>query len=336
MDEVHSKISEIIKPVYLVGGKVRDNILGRENDDWDFTTPLTPDEIEAAFRETGRKVWTAGKKFGTIASKVQLNDGTFVKVEVTTFREEQYTKDNRKPTVQFVEHIEQDLARRDFTINAMALRGDRLIDPFNGKDSLLAGIIRAVGNPKERFNEDPLRILRAARFASVLGFEIEERTSAKMKDRAHKILTISKERIMMEMDKILMSPMPSVGLDILMQTGVMVYIIPELTLQNNYNQNNPHHNLELWEHTLTVVDAVPADINMAWAALLHDIGKPFMRDDTREYSRYIKHDMVSAEITKRLADTMKWSNDRTEKVFALVNGHMSEQSPLKPYDRLGK
>lgn len=334
MNEIHEQVEKIISPVYLVGGCVRDEILNREINDWDFCTPLSPDEIEQAFRVSGRKVWAAGKRFGTIASKVQTSHG-YEKVEVTTFRTEVYGT-TRKPDVEFVEHIEQDLSRRDFTINAMAKRGERIIDPFNGQQDLADGIIRAVGNPRQRFKEDPLRIMRAARFASVLGFDVEENTQKKMKEVAHRLLNISKERICAEMDKILLSQFPAVGLDILMQTGCMPFIIPELALQNGYDQNNPHHDLELWEHTLLVVENVPDDLYMKWAALLHDIGKPYMRNDEKEYSRYIGHDMVGAELVKRIAVHMKWSKEQREIVTNLVETHMSDDSPLKPADRVGK
>lgn len=334
MNEVQEQVSKIISPVYLVGGCVRDEILNREVNDWDFTTPLNPDEIEQAFRNSGRKVWTSGKRFGTIASKVQTSYG-FEKVEVTTFRSEVYTG-TRKPEVEFVEHIEQDLSRRDFTINAMAKRDNRIIDPFGGQEDITNGLIRCVGNPRERFNEDPLRLMRAARFASVLGFDIEENTFKKMKERAHKLLTISKERICAEMDKILLSRFPSVGLDILVQTGLMAYIIPELALQNGYDQNNPHHNLTLWEHTLLVVENTEDDLVMKWAALLHDIGKPFLRNDEKEYSRYIKHDVLGAEMVERIAIHLKWSKAQREAVRKIVESHMDDDSPLKPADRVGK
>lgn len=336
MNEIHSKIEEIIQPVYLVGGCVRDKILGREVNDWDFTTPRTPDEVEDAFRNAGRKVWTAGKKFGTIASKVQISTGEFVKVEITTFRgNEIYHEDSRKPEVEFFEHIEQDLARRDFTINAMAMR-NKIIDPFGGRADLANGLIRAVGNPRQRFREDPLRIMRAARFAATLGFEIDGNTKKKMGEVAHRLLKISKERINSEMEKILLSDNPSIGLNALMETGCMAFIIPELVLQHNYDQNNPHHNLNLWEHTLIVVESVPTDINMKWAALLHDIGKPFMRNDEKKYSRYIGHDLVGAELVERTARHLKWSNEQREAVVGLVLNHMADSSPLKPYDRIGK
>jgi putative nucleotidyltransferase with HDIG domain len=335
MNEVQEQIEKIISPVYLVGGCVRDEILGRPSNDWDFTTPRTPDEVEYAFRNANRRTWSAGKRFGTIASKVQLDSGEFIKVEVTTFRSEVYTG-TRKPDVEFVEHIEQDLSRRDFTINAMAKRNGKIIDPFGGMGDIANGIIRAVGHPRQRFNEDPLRIMRAARFTSTLGFSIEDNTFQKMKERAHKLLTISKERICAEMDKILLSPYPTLGLNWLMIAGCMPYIIPELAIQYKYNQNNPHHSLDLWEHTLTVVDNIEATLEMRWAALLHDIAKPFVRDNSKQYSRYIKHDLLGAEMVERIANHLKWSSAQKKVVKKLVEFHMNDDSPLKSADRIGK
>lgn len=338
MQEIPKKVGEIISPVYLVGGSVRDTILNREVNDWDFCTSRTPDEIEIAFRNTGRKVWTAGKKFGTIASKVQLEDGSFVKVEVTTFRTEEYLEGSRKPQVVFTQHLEGDLSRRDFTINAIAMRGSKFIDPFGGISDIEAGIIKAVGNPRQRFKEDPLRLMRAARFASQLGFAIEDNTFEKMIERSHSILSISKERVMDEMNKILLSPNPRVGLEVLMRTGIMNFVIPELSLQYNYNQNSCYHALNLWEHTIRVVEGVPQDLVLRWSALLHDIGKPFVRRENSKtgYSNYVKHDILGADIVDKLAVHLKWSKDMREAVREIVLQHGIESSPIKAADNAAK
>lgn len=338
MNEIVEKVNNIISPVYLVGGPVRDTILNREINDWDFTTPKLPDEIEEAFHKTGRKVWLSGKKFGTIASKVQLDDNTFVKVEVTTFRVETYTEGSRHPEVEFTMNIDQDLSRRDFTINAMAMRGNRIIDPFKGQEDIESGIIKAVGNPRQRFKEDPVRIMRAARFASRLGFTIEEDTYAKMVERAHSILSVSKERVMTELDIILLDPNPSIGLDILMQTGVMNYIIPELSLQKGYDQNSSYHSFELWEHTLRTVEGVDADITLRWAALLHDIAKPFTRTENKKtgYSNYVKHDILGCDMVQKTAIHLKWSKERRDAVRDIVLNHGLDSSPIKKADDAAK
>lgn len=329
---IEQRVAEIIKPVYLVGGSVRDMILGREVNDWDFTTPMLPDDIEAAFRATGRKVWISGKKFGTIASKVEV-DGKYHKVEVTTFRTEEY-EDTRRPVVEFVEHIEEDLARRDFTINAIAKRGHKVIDPFNGMEDIENQIIRAVGNPRQRFKEDPLRLMRAARLASQLGFSIEENTFAKMCERAHSVISISKERICEEMDKILLSKKPSVGLEILMNSGILGFILPELSVQYQFDQRTPYHDFDLWTHTLKTVDAIPRDdLYLRWAGLLHDVAKPFtQKEKPNGNCNYIKHDYLGADMVVKIALHLKWSKEQREFVSEAVRQHITLESPLKGYD----
>ncbi len=338
LNEVMEKVSDIISPVYLVGGSVRDYILGREVNDFDFTTPMLPDDIESSFIKSGRKVWTSGKRFGTIASKVKLDDGSFEKVEVTTFRTETYEKNSRKPEVRFEVDITKDLGRRDFTMNALAYNRYKLIDPFDGQQDINSKLIRAVGNPRQRFKEDPLRIMRAARFASQLDFRIQDDTYLKMIERAHSILSISKERVMDEMNKILMSDNPSVGLDILMQTKVFNYIIPELSIQNNYDQNSSYHSYDLWTHTLRTIEYTPAELNIRWAALLHDIAKPFTRTENIKtgYSNYIKHDILGAEIVHRLAVNLKWSKEQRDKVRDIVLNHGLNSCPLKVADDRAK
>ena len=291
--------------VYLCGGAVRDLLLGNDPKDHDYTTPLSPDDIEAAVRAAGKHPYLIGKKFGTVGMKI---DGQLV--EVTTFRTETYEKGSRKPQVEFVDDITHDLSRRDFTINAIAKRGDRYIDPFGGRLDLLERVIKAVGRPQDRYKEDPLRMLRAARFASQLGFTVESNTEGQAMRMCHRILMVSRERWMIELNKLL----------------------PELALQIGYDQNSPYHALPLWDHTLAVVDATPADLDLRWTALLHDIGKPFVRTEKPDRSNYIKHDLPGADLVTRLALYLKWSNDRRESVTALVLNHMQASSPLRPYD----
>ena len=199
--EVYNAVAAVVDPVYLVGGSVRDVLMGRECSDYDFTTPLVPDRIEAAVREAGRRPYLIGKKYGTVGFKA---DGRLV--EVTTFRSEIYPDDTRKPEVEFLDDLAADLARRDFTINAMAMHGEQIIDLFGGQADIEARVIRAVGNPRERFKEDPLRMLRAARFASQLDFSVEPATTRAMERYAHRILHVARERWMAELDKLLVGP----------------------------------------------------------------------------------------------------------------------------------
>lgn len=326
------KVSEVVSPVYLVGGAVRDLYMGLTPKDYDFATPLTPDEVEAAVRAAGKRPYLVGKRFGTVGFKV---DGEMV--EVTTFRGEKYVEGSRKPEVEYLTDINQDLARRDFTINAMARSNSgKFIDPFDGEDDIVEKLIRAVGTPAHRFKEDPLRMLRACRFAAQFGFFIDEDTFKSMTKLSHRILFVSKERWCMELDKLLMSDYPVMGLSYLWDSGLMKFMIPELQIQSGYDQRSRFHNLPLSEHTLAVVDKVPKDINLRWAALLHDVGKPFAKTDKGDRCIYVKHDMIGAEIVNHIAHYLKWSNDRTKTVHDLVLNHLLEESPLKEADDLAK
>jgi len=333
MLELFEKVEKIINPVYLVGGSVRDRLLNKKPKDYDFTTPLSPDKIEEKVKADGRRAYLTGKKFGTIGFKL---DGEFI--EVTTYRTEKYRKGNRKPTVEFVKNIHSDLSRRDFTINAMAQKRNRLIDPFNGRKDLKEKKIRCVGVPSHRFKEDPLRMLRACRFASQLNFTIEGDTLTKMGKLNYKILEVSKERWMAELDKLLLGDGVILGLNYIMMTGLLKFMIPELSLQFMLDQNSCYHSLPLWAHTLGVIREMPEDINLRWAALLHDIAKPFVRKRNLRtgYDNYIKHDYLGADMIERLARHLKWSNDRRETVKEIVANHLREDSPLKEADDKAK
>ena len=328
---MYNKVKQILEPIYLVGGSVRDEILNLPCKDYDFTTPLTPDEIENRIRQAGRRPYLIGKRFGTVGVKI---DGQLV--EITTFRNETYKEGSRKPFVTFVKDITADLSRRDFTINAMAKRDGKLIDPFGGRLDILHKIVKCVNSARERFKEDPLRMLRAGRFASQLDFAIDQDLEGQAKRMSHRILMISKERWVMEMDKLLVTDNPIVGLDFLARTKLLNFMIPELALQINYDQNSLYHSYTLWEHTLKVVNNAPKNVEMRWAALLHDIAKPFVRHDRKEYSNYIKHELLGKEMVIRIAYYLKWSNDRRDIVSELVLNHLQENSPLKDADEKAK
>jgi len=330
---IEKKVREIIEPIYLVGGSIRDRLLGKEPKDWDFCTPLSPDEIETRVKQAGRRAYLIGKKYGTIGFKL---DGAFI--EVTTFRTEKYEKNNRKPKVEFVKNLHQDLARRDFTINAIAKRGNKIIDPFNGRRDLKERRIKAVGVATHRFKEDPLRILRACRFSSQLGFKIEGETLRAMQKLSYKILTVSKERWMAELDKLLLGEGVILGLNYLMAVELLKYMIPELSIQFMFNQNSCYHSLPLWIHTIKVVEQMPKDINLRWSALLHDIAKPFVKklNIKTGYYNYVKHDLLGADMVERLARHLKWSNERRESVKELIANHLREDSPLKEADDKAK
>jgi poly(A) polymerase len=326
---VHAAVAEIVEPVYLVGGSVRDVLLGHEPHDYDFATPQEPDVVEAAVRAAGKRPYLAGKRFGTVGFKLGEHF-----VEITTFRAESYLPGSRKPVVRFVPDITYDLSRRDFTINAMARRLDgHLVDPFGGRDDLANEVIRTVGKPEERFHEDPLRMLRAARFAAQFGFSIDAMTELRADHHAHQILLVSHERWAQELDRLLVSAHPESGLNFLARSRLLNYLLPELALQVGWDQDSPYHQLPLWEHSLKTVQLVPNDIILRWAALLHDVGKPFTRTHNRRgYSNYVHHELVGAELADLIGLRLRWSNERRKHVSQLVREHLQAGSPIMAAD----
>jgi putative nucleotidyltransferase with HDIG domain len=324
---LYAAVAAIVGPVYLVGGSVRDEIMGRPCDDYDFTTPLPADEIEARVRAAGRRPFVAGRRFGTVGCTI---DGR--KVEITTFRAETYTPHSRRPRVEYLADLADDLARRDFTINAMALHGDTLVDPFGGARDVDDKIVRAVGEARARFEEDPLRMVRAARFASQFGFAVDDATTAAMRRYAHRILGAARERWMLELDKLLVGTNAASAMRLLAETGLLRFMLPELHLQVGYDQDSPWHELPLFEHTLGVLQAAPPDVTMRWAALLHDVGKPYARVERPGRSTYVHHEQIGAEIVERTALYLKWPVARRREVSALVAHHMDADSPLRSAD----
>lgn len=319
-------VRQILEPVYLVGGSVRDILLGKDPQDYDFTTPLAPEEIETKIRDAGLKPFLAGKRFGTIGFRLNGHH-----VEVTTFRTETYDGKSRKPVVNFVGDITADLARRDFTINAMAVREEHhLIDPFGGKCDLDQKIIRAVNKPAERYREDPLRMLRAGRLAAQLDFSIDEETKSAAGRHAEEILRVAKERWVRELDLMLKTENPSKALRYLADTGLLTFMIPELAMQIDYDQDSPYHELSLWEHTMKTVELSPNDLEIRWAALFHDIGKPFVRiHNKRGYSNYPYHDLVGSELVWKIGKYLRWGNERLTHVEQLVRDHLTDDdSPI--------
>lgn len=329
VQEIFNKVHDILGLVYLVGGCVRDVLHDREPDDLDFTCPLLPEEIEQRIKSAGIKTFSIGKRFGTIGFKLDSHQ-----IEVTTFRSEKYDGRSRKPIVEFVDNITADLSRRDFTINSMALRLDgSLIDPFSGREDLENKLIRAVGNPGERYFEDPLRMLRAGRFASQLGFKVEEHTLKSADNHADRILGVSKERWVQELDKLLVAKDAEYGIRYLSETNLLNYMLPEIALQVGYDQDSPYHELDLFEHTIKTVNLSKKEIITRWVALLHDVGKPFMRQHNRRgYSNYPDHSVVGAEMVLKIGHYLKWSGDRTKEVSKLVLEHLEDGSPIEEAD----
>lgn len=324
-------IDDIIPENYLVGGSVRDTLLGKPPKDYDFCTPMLPDDIEAAVKHAGKRAFITGKRFGTVGFK---HNGEFV--EVTTFRSEVYGK-TRKPEVQFVSSLQEDLSRRDFTINAMAMKDGKVFDPYGGRNDLDNKLIRAVGNPTLRFKEDPLRMLRAIRFSSQLGFDIEEKTFSSIKKNAHKILEVSKERWVQELDKTLTGDNLEKAIYALYETDLVKFILPEMRIQYGYDQNSDYHQLTLLEHSVNTASLVEPEVTVRWAAFLHDIGKPFVKtDNSRGSSNYVFHDVIGAELVYGIGKRLKWSNERIQSVQDLIRNHLEDESPLRKADNASK
>jgi tRNA nucleotidyltransferase (CCA-adding enzyme) len=341
-------------PVYLVGGAVRDFLMDKEPKDWDFTTALTPDLVKARLQNASKSCHTQGEKFGTIGTKIEsglfrqknLKDPIFVDVEITTMRGEEYdqlTKKelliSRKPSVNYITDLKEDLSRRDFTINSMAMDSSgKIIDYFGGIEDIKNGIIRTVGDSKLRFKEDPLRILRGIRFAGKFDYELEQKTWDRICKMKFELLRVSKERWVIELDKILGFKDPSAGLNLLMDSGVLGVIIPELSLQKNYNQNSRFHDFDLWTHTVKVVKNIPSDnLNLRWTALLHDIAKPFTRTENKNgQSNYIDHDLLGGEMVSKTCNYLKFSSDKKNYIVEQVKNHLKIDSELKKYDDISK
>lgn len=336
--------------LFLVGGSVRDILLGRAVHDYDFATSLTPTEIKKRLVECGiTKHHTVGEKFGTIGCEIIYPSICHMAVEITTFRGEQYNYVDRKPEVSYIDNIQEDVTRRDFTINAMYLSKKdvnslNVTDSFSFNDNhrtdclhdLNKAIIKTVGKAGLRFREDPLRMLRAVRFASQLGFSIEEKTMDMIKRMRVELLKISRERWNQEMEKILSCEI--VNFDVLKESCLLSVILPELSYQIDFNQNSLYHDYTLWEHTTRVVNAVPhTDLKLRWAALLHDIGKPFVQTINKKgNTNYIGHETMSAFLVEQIGDRFKWPREQTRFIRDVVSTHLEGYNVLKKYDQMGK
>jgi poly(A) polymerase len=311
------------KELYLVGGYVRDSILGIESDDLDFATNLLPDEIIQVLESNNLKYWIVGKAFGTISTQV---DG--LKIELTTYRvNEKYTKDNRHPRVEFGKHLKDDLARRDFTINALALdnRGN-IVDPFNGLRDLKEHLLRTPLEPNKTFSDDPLRMIRAIRFISKFGFKIEQATLDGIISNAHKILGLSVERIKTEMDKLLVGEYVDVALQLLIETRLVNYYLPELLTLLNMKQNKKYHHKNVWEHTKLVVKNIPKDYLLKWSALLHDIAKPYTKTIVDNEIHFYNHEDLGAKLSESILRRLRFSNNEIKEITTLIANHMRPNS----------
>ncbi|HSS68590.1 MAG TPA: CCA tRNA nucleotidyltransferase [Nocardioidaceae bacterium] len=330
LESIGRRFADAGHEIALVGGSVRDALMGRlQAGDLDFGTSARPDDIERILDGWAAARWDMGRDFGTIGARV----GDRV-LEITTYRSDSYESDSRKPAVAFGDSLEGDLARRDFRVNAMALTLPDLgfVDPFGGLDDLAARVLRTPGAPEASFSDDPLRMMRAARFAAQLDFTVSDETIAAMTDMAERLSIVSAERIRDEVARLLLSPRPRVGLQILVDTGLADRVLPELpALRLEGDEHNRHKNV--YEHTLTVLEQAIAleprlpdggpDLVTRLAALLHDIGKPRTRRFGDDGSvSFHHHDVVGAKMAAKRLRTLRFSGDEVKAVAHLVELHL--------------
>jgi len=322
---------------YLVGGSVRDALMGRLGSDLDFTTSARPEQIEALMRKVTSVVWDVGRAYGTVAGQISEDDGSSWLVEVTTFRADSYETDSRKPAVVFGDHLGGDLLRRDFTVNAMALSmaGDDadagLLDPFGGLADLELRLLRTPAAPELSFSDDPLRMMRAARFVSQLGFQPDPDAVRAMTQMASRLEIVSAERIRDELSKLLLGPHPREGLDLLVGTGIADIVLPELPALRMERDEHNHHK-DVYEHSLTVLEQAiglerarghEPDIVLRLASLLHDIGKPATRRfEPGGKVSFHHHDVVGAKMAANRMRALKFSTEQTKAVAKLIDLHL--------------
>lgn len=326
--ELGKRFTEAGFELALVGGPVRDAFLGRVAPDLDFTTSANPDQIIEILKGYADTHWDIGREFGTIGARI--GDDT---VEITTYRADKYDPTSRKPQVAFGADLNEDLVRRDFTINSMALRlpDKTFVDPYNGLRDLLDGVIRTPGAPEVSFGDDPLRMMRAARFASQLGFEIEPQTFDAMREMAPRIEIISAERVQVELTKLMLGKHPRLGLQALVDSKLAEFVIPELpALRLEVDEH--HHHKDVYEHTLRVVEQamsyekqydLEGDFVLRFAALLHDIGKPATRRlEPGGGVSFHQHDWVGSKLAKKRMKALRFDNETTDAVARLVELHL--------------
>lgn len=333
IDELGARFAAAGEQLALVGGPVRDAMLGRLQNDLDFTTSARPEVTERLLRGWADAIWDMGRSFGTIGCR----KGQW-QVEVTTYRSETYDADSRKPAVEYGDTLVGDLGRRDFTVNAMAVSvpGNGFEDPFGGILDLAHRVLRTPGRPEDSFSDDPLRMMRAARFAAQLGFTVDDSVVVAMRDMAERITIVSAERVRDELVKLLLAPYPRRGLSLMVETGLADHVLPELPALA-LERDEHHRHKDVYEHTLTVLEqsielehrlAAPGeegrpDLVSRLAAIMHDVGKPrtrrFMDDGTVTFHH---HDVVGAKMTRKRMKALRFANDQIDAVAGLVELHL--------------
>lgn len=304
--------------IYLVGGAVRDGILGIETKDFDFTTNATPEDSLELLGKKGYKTTEIGKAFGTIETTIEE-----CFLHITMYREDIYDKDSRKPEVKTLSDLDKDLSRRDFTINALAydMNKNEIIDPYSGLKDLSEGIIRTPDSPNISFSDDPLRMLRACRFISTHGFTPNNEVFEAITKNLERIQIVSTERIRDELTKLLTGKNPSLGIKAFVESGLSKLIIPELDeLKIEVDPN--HHHKDVYEHTMVVVDRVSPTLVSRMSALLHDIGKPQTKGIENGKVHFRHHEVVGAKMSKKIMKRLKYDKRTISDVALLVENHL--------------
>ncbi|APT93547.1 poly(A) polymerase PcnA [Corynebacterium phocae] len=321
--DIDGLLERFDEPLYLVGGSVRDAILGRLGTDLDFTTPARPEKVKAILEDWAETVWDTGIEFGTVSAAYRGQQ-----IEITTFRADNYDGHSRNPEVAFGDTLEGDLIRRDFRINAMALEMHtrEFHDPMGGVTDLFKGVIDTPATPEQSFHDDPLRMLRAARFASQLGFDVAPRVRQAMEEMSAEINRITVERVAMELDKLILGQHPETGIDILVETGLMEHIFPEIPALLMSPDEHAQHK-DVYAHSKQVLRQAidqeeEPDLVLRWAALLHDIGKPDTRDTQDGRVSFHHHEVVGAKLARKRLRKLKYPKSVIEQVGQLVYLHM--------------
>lgn len=314
----------------VVGGPVRDALLGRQTHDLDFTTSASPDQILAIVKPVASAHWDIGRAFGTIGARVRGEQ-----VEITTYRADSYDGVTRKPTVEFGDSIDGDLVRRDFTVNAMALQvpAVKLVDPTGGVEDLVAGVLRTPTDPRVSFGDDPLRMLRAARFSAQLGFTVEEDTERAITELRETLKIVSPERVQSELVRLMQTDDPVRGIRVLVETGLIDEFLPEVSALK-LEVDEHHHHKDVYEHSLTVLSQAIAleharnpgaapDVPLRIAALLHDIGKPRTRKlEPGGAVTFHHHDVVGARMARKRLQALRFDTATTDAVATLIELHL--------------
>ena len=325
--DILNKIEKAGFEAYIVGGSVRDLLMKREVKDWDITTNAKPEEILKIFPDSFYE-----NDFGTVGIKIKEKEITVSVVEITTYRTESKYSDKRHPDrIKFAKTLEDDLNRRDFTINALAAKIKKnnfeIVDLFNGQEDLKRKIIRAVGKADDRFSEDALRMMRAIRFHAELNFTIEEKTFEAIKKNSELIKHITSERIKDELTRIIISDNPAEGIDMMQKTGLLAHIMPELEKGVGIAQNR-HHIYTIYKHSLLALKYCPSkNVSVRLAALLHDIAKPQTKRGEGVYATFYNHDHVGARVAEKILFRLRFSGEIIQKVKLLVDNHMFYYNP---------